>query len=403
MKFLPQVEVKIAAKLANQGFSLFQNLQKQQKKAIWRNVCFVSDEKIWASCSQFFDKFLYDLELAGIDYRVLILKDAQPDEKNLALLKKQNCDLMIALGSGVISDLCKFVSAQKKVPYIIFPSAPSMNGYLSKNASLLIAGHKKTVPATLPLAVFADLEILKTAPKNLIQAGIGDSLCFYSCWFDWLLSHFVLGTKFDEKSFKIAKNKIDFLIKNYSKFSLNDDKLLKILTEILLLSGAAMTMAQGSYPASQSEHLIAHAFEMKYPKKAHKIFHGLQIATTTLTSLKMQRELANKGLLQITKNEFSEKNLAKFFNKKIATSCKKEYLAKINFDEKKINNTLKSSWSKQQKILQKILFDEKTLKKILKHFKIKTSPKALDLSAQQYQDLVNNAKFIRNRFTCLDL
>lgn len=36
-----------------------------------------------------------------------------------------------------------------------------MNGYVSKNASIEINGHKKSLLATLPIAVFADLRILK--------------------------------------------------------------------------------------------------------------------------------------------------------------------------------------------------------------------------------------------------
>ena len=46
---------------------------------------------------------------------------------------------------------------------------------------------------------------------------------------------------------------------------------------------------------------------------------------------------------------------------------------------------------------------DKNLKKVLEHFKIKTSPGELGLTKIQYEDCVKMAKFIRNRFTCLDL
>jgi len=366
-------------------------------------VLFVSDEKIWQNCQKFFDK-----NFIKKTSKILLLKNPKPDEKNLKKISAslKNCDLIIGLGSGAINDLCKFTSAQEKVPYVIFASAASMNGYLSKNASITISGHKKTLPATLPIAVFCDLGILKAAPLELTKAGIGDSLCFYSCWFDWYLSKQILGTKFDKKPFSMLQSKMDFLIKNFQKFSINDEKFLKLLIEILLLSGQGMTSAGGSYPASQSEHLIAHAIEMKYPKIAQKILHGQMIAVTTLTSTKLQKKLLNKNLLvQSTENDGWKGEIEKFFGKKIAAQCEKEYQQKIlnETQREKINKNLQKNWSKIKSDLQKIHLDELHLRKIFSHFKIKTSAKSLGLSQQQYQGCVINAKFIRNRFTCLDL
>ena len=430
MNILPKIYVKIGKNLANKADSLLLALGFADAK-----ICVISDEKIWNNSAKFFGNKFAEM---GCD--ILILKDPRPDEKNLRLIENtvlnqkknprlikstlnkkllikgsldnsplikniigKNYDLIIGFGSGTINDLCKFSSFKTGVPYIIFASAPSMNGYLSRNASIVVRGHKKTLAATLPLAVYADLDILKSAPKSMIQAGIGDSLCFYSCWFDWLLSHLILGTKFNQKPFEILQKKMEFLIKNYQKFKLDDDKLLQILTEILLLSGTGMTLAAGSYPASQSEHLIGHAFEMKYPKKAHKIFHGLQIAVTTPTAVKLQEKMLAKNLLRLKKIEFPTKKIEKLFDKKIAAECKKEFCEKNNFDLDIVNKRLNQEWKNHRKILQKILLPEKTIQKILKHFQIQTSALALGLSAKQYQELINNAKFIRNRFTCLDL
>ncbi len=368
-----------------------------------RKILFVTDEKIWKNCQKFFPKnFLENLE------KNLILKNPKADEKNLKKIASaaKNCDLILALGSGVINDLCKFTSAQKNIPYAIFASAASMNGYLSKNASITISGHKKTLSATLPIAVFCDLKILKAAPLELTKAGIGDSLCFYSCWFDWYLSHKILGTKFDEKPFEILHKKMEFFVKNFRKFSIRDEEFLKILIEILMLSGQGMTMAGGSYPASQSEHMIAHAIEMKYPKLAEKNLHGAQIAVTSLTAARLQKNLLMLGstaelkflrssTLRVKDDEF----VVKFFGKKIAQECQKEYEQKLA----EISKAKKPNWLKLKKELQKIHLDESHLKEIFSHFKIKTTPRSLGLSNQQYQACVEYAKFTRNRFTCLDL
>lgn len=355
-------------------------------------ILFVTDKKIWQNCCEFFPRnFLQE------NAKNLFLENPKSDEKNLKKIAAalNGYDFILALGSGTINDLCKFTSAQKNIPYAIFASAASMNGYLSKNASITIAGHKKTLPATLPEAVFCDLRILKSAPLELIKAGIGDSLCFYSCWFDWYLSHRIFGTKFELKVFEMLREKMEFFVKNFRKFSLRDEEFLQLLIEILLLSGEGMTVAGGSYPASQSEHLIAHTIEMKYPKITKKKLHGELIAVTTLTSARLQKKLLGLSNLVVPSNDVA--NLNQFFGRKVSLQCKMEYAQKLMLKPKRID------WPKLKKELQKIHLDQLVLKEIFTHFKIKTSAKSLGLSNQQYQACVANAKFIRNRVTCLDL
>ncbi len=400
--FIPQdlmfKNVKISYGLAADALQMVSELGFKDKK-----ILFVSDEKIWINCQRFFGKNF--LEKIG---EVLLLKNPEADEKNLKKIaaRAKNCDLILGFGSGTISDLCKFTSAQTQIPYGIFASAASMNGYLSRNASITISGHKKTLPATLPIAVFCDLKILKSAPLALTKAGIGDAMCFYSCWFDWYLSHKILGTKFSKKPFEMLHEKMEFFVENFWKFSVRDEDFLKILIEILLLSGQGMTIAGGSYPASQSEHLIAHTLEMKFPKIAKKSLHGQKIAITSLTSAKLQKNLLEQDEFpQLGQFLATRVELEKFFGKKIADECKKEFEQKIlNAKEaSKINAKMEKSWKKIRKELQEIHFEESRLKAIFLHFKIKILPKSLALSNQQYQDCVAHAKFVRNRFTCLDL
>lgn len=400
-----------------------------------KNIIFISDEKIWKNCANFFSAdFLKKFN------KILLLKNPKADEKNLEKIAAQlkNIELIFALGSGAINDLCKMSSAQKNIPYAVCASAASMNGYLSKNASITIKNHKKTLPATLPKKVFCNLDILKNAPPELTKAGVGDVLCFYSCYFDWYLSHKILGTKFDEEALKISQKKIDFFIKNYQKFSLKDDDFLRLLIELLLISGYAMTMAGGSYPASQSEHMIAHTIEMKFPKIAQKLLHGQIIAVTSLTALKLQKALLSRfrskceiKLDEIFKEETTAgsaaaendarfgkfavsikgKKLSKFnrlapsnyavfdfFGAEVATQCFVEYEEKL-LAIKSAKNLDQKSWKK----LRKICMDEAVLKNIFKHFKIKISAKSLGLSSLEYQECVAFAKYSRNRFSCLDL
>lgn len=368
----------------------------------WEDVYFVSDQKIMRNSGQFLPKTLFN----KLQNR-LILKNPHADDQCVSLIKEKTSKsrLIIAFGSGVINDLCKISAKELGIEYVIIASAASMNGYVSKNASISIMGHKKTLPAICPSIVVADMDILKSAPKRLTKAGIGDSLCFYSCWFDWYLSHKILDSYFDEELLLMQKDKVDNLLKNYQKFSLADDKLFEILIDILLLSGWSMTLAGGSYPASQSEHLISHVMEMKYGNQLTNSLHGLQIALTSLMSAKIQEKLLLQEELTLQNTVFPYEELSVFFDSHIARQCQEQYQHKI-YDKhqlSEINKNLRHNWPEIRQKLQKIHLKDTILRDIFQHFDIRAYPSAYSLHKDEFLQSVKSAKFIRDRFTCLDL
>lgn len=367
-----------------------------------QKTIFISDQKIWNNCHKFFPNDF--LEKFSDN---LILENPKADDENIKKISQiaQNNQAILALGSGTINDLCKIAAKNLNIPYAIIASAPSMNGYLSQNASITISGHKKTLPATLPKQVFCNAKILNSAPENMKKAGIGDAMCFYSCHFDWYLSHLVLATKFDERPFLMLQEKMAFLVNNYQKFSLNDEEFLEILLEILLISGLGMTIVGGSYPASQSEHLISHILEMKYGSKLTNNLHGQQIAITTIFTAQKQEELLNlKQAPQINADDFNLEKMQQFLNKEIALECQKEY-AKKQFTAAQIadlNQNLQNNWPKFQKDLKRIYFPAAKITKIFDHFAINFNPQNLDILVEDFLECTKYAKFIRDRFTSLD-
>lgn len=48
------------------------------------------------------------------------------------------CDLIIGVGSGTINDIGKFISYKMKPPYIIIATAPSVDGFASDCAPLIV-------------------------------------------------------------------------------------------------------------------------------------------------------------------------------------------------------------------------------------------------------------------------
>lgn len=355
-----------------------------QKLFSGKNFLLVSDQNIYP---------LFESKISSD--KKLILSSPHADEKTVKeiMFHAKDAELIVGIGSGTINDLCKLASFNKKIPYTIFASAPSMNGYSSANASIMIDGHKKSLPAQLPIAIFADLEILQDAPERLIKSGIGDSLCFSTCHFDWLLSHLILNTKFNEEIFDLLKPYHQKLFSE--KFSIQN------LIENLIVSGLGMYITGGSYPASQSEHLIAHYLEMKYPNLSSKSFHGEQIAVTTLTAAEIQEKILKQENLQIESSKIDLNYLRKIFSdEETANHCLKELEAKIISKEQA--KILNQNWLEIRRKLKEVFVSKNDLEKLSDKFNLPKKPFDIFLDEEIYDEAIKNSYLIRNRFTCLD-
>ncbi|MFR3345544.1 MAG: iron-containing alcohol dehydrogenase [Anaerobutyricum sp.] len=104
----------------------------------------------------------------------------------------RDCDVIIAIGSGTLNDLCKFSSFQLGLDYMIFATAPSMDGFVSIGAALITDYVKTTYQAHVPLAVIGDTDILAAGSDGDDYClGLGDILGKYTCLLDWKMAHII--------------------------------------------------------------------------------------------------------------------------------------------------------------------------------------------------------------------
>ena len=160
------------------------------------NILIVADKNTFGAAGEKVEKALCGKNVKKIIFEgepVLI-----PNEDAIEAVRAEldNTDLIVGIGSGVIQDLCKYVSFFEKIPYMIVATAPSMDGYASDGAAMILKGMKETVAATLPRAIIADTEVLKDAPLEMIKAGYGDIVGKFSALCDWKLSTTVNGEYF---------------------------------------------------------------------------------------------------------------------------------------------------------------------------------------------------------------
>lgn len=188
-----------------------------------------------------------------------------PDERTLGRLVIEIGDdisLIVAAGSGTLNDLARFLSKKFKIPYLIAGTAPSMDGYASVVSPLIVDGTKVTYSGVYPRAIAADLDVLKTAPIEMIHAGYGDILGKMTALADWELSRRLNGEYYCETSVKLVHSAMQKCTDNAEGISERNEEAIGYLMEALILSGIAIGLAGTSRPASGSEHHLAHYWEV---------------------------------------------------------------------------------------------------------------------------------------------
>ena len=235
--------------------------------------------------------------LKGKDVREVIFDGKTvliPNEEAISRVNENidGIDMIIALGSGVIQDLCKYVSHFSKIPYVDVATAPSMDGYASDGAAMILGGMKETVKAGLPMAIIADVDILKNAPLDMIKAGYGDIIGKYSALCDWKLANIVNGEYLCDYIYNTTAEMIEKTRALANGLLQRDDESIAALMEALVVVGIMMSFAGSSRPASGSEHHLSHFFEIVGIVNGEEYFpHGIDVAYSTIVTASIREEL----------------------------------------------------------------------------------------------------------------
>jgi glycerol-1-phosphate dehydrogenase [NAD(P)+] len=347
--------------------------------------------------------------LAGVAAIVPVVLDGQPhaDAHAVEILRRAclHADALVAVGSGTINDLCKYSAAKDGKPYAVFATAPSMNGYASKNAAISIDGHKMSLPSVSPVGVFMDLAVLSAAPTRMIRAGLGDSLCRSTAQADWLLSHHLFGTPYRHAPFALLAEDEPALLDDPEALLQGDLDAMRALARTLILSGLGMTICDGSYPASQGEHLISHYIDMFAPAGREACFHGEQVAVATLTMARIQEEVLAAGTPHVRSGFIDRAELQRRFGAEIGASCWREFAAKqMSPDaEAKLERHLADDWDSIRDSVSRAMIPAERIRAVLRRAGCPTSPAQIGLSRAFYTTAVRNARFLRDRYTFLDL
>lgn len=244
------------------------------------------------------------LDQAGLAYHKRVFQTETPLVPNeyalgsvLAAMTSQD-DMLLAVGSGTLNDVTKYVSARTGVPYVIAATAPSMDGYASTVAPTILDGFKTTLPAVYPAAIVADVDILKDAPMPMLTAGFGDIIGKFTSLADWRLSHQLNGEYYCPEVAGVIEAAVETCAANAKALAQREPQAIRAVTEALILSGLAMGMVGVSRPASGAEHQMAHYWEMDALRRGEEHpLHGNAVGVGTVLAASLY-EMAAEYLPQ---------------------------------------------------------------------------------------------------------
>jgi glycerol-1-phosphate dehydrogenase [NAD(P)+] len=194
-------------------------------------------------------------------------------------------DALVAVGSGVINDLAKWLAWDAGIPYGVFATAASMNGYSSANVAATVKGVKSLVSGRAARVIAADPRVLAAAPHPLTTSGFGDLLAKPVSTADWIVNHELFDEPYSPTLLALVDRFESSVFATPEALAEGEEHAVRSLFEALVLSGCTMTLHGSSLPASGGEHVISHTLDMMSEADGtpHDL-HGRQVGIGTVVS-----------------------------------------------------------------------------------------------------------------------
>ncbi len=355
----------------------------------------------------------------GKDTQLICLKGTEiiADESTLIQVMLQSGEeerVFLAVGSGTITDITRYVSFVTRLPFISLPTAPSVDGYTSMNAPLVVRRIKETIKAHGPMAVFADLDILCQAPPLMIAAGFGDMLGKLTALADWQLSRLVMGEFYDNEIARRAGKALQSCIEHVDEIGSAECTGVRLLMEGLIETGLCMLKIGMSHPASGAEHHISHFWEMKLLQENRPaLLHGAKVGVATAIVAGYYQDLRQikpdqlstklaKSQLKDHKSEIAQIRSAFGSMADELIEVQRPYLSLTPSQFAEIKTRISDHWQEIQSAAATVP-SKAEVKRLLTRVHGPSEPADLGLSQDDIHKALANAHNLRSHFTILTL
>jgi glycerol-1-phosphate dehydrogenase [NAD(P)+] len=321
----------------------------------------------------------------------------------------------IAVGSGVINDLVKFAAFKLGRPYLCVPTAASMDGYSSAGAPLSEFGFKKTIPCRAPLAILADLGVIAAAPTEMSGWGYGDLAGKVPAGGDWIVADALGVEGIDDVAWPLVQGNLGGWLADPAAVRRGDADAVARLFEGLTLSGLAMEFHGTSRPASGADHQIAHMWEMEDLRhEGERVSHGACVAIGCLITLALYDWLLEQDLTALPVEEVvrsapsladKKAEIARLLDPSLGRRAVAETEAKhlCIVDHRARLGRVAQAWPELSARLGDHLMRAPEMTRLLAEAGAPTRSEDIGVSREHLRQTVRAARFIRSRYTVLDL
>ncbi|MDB6056326.1 MAG: 3-dehydroquinate synthase [Verrucomicrobiales bacterium] len=336
------------------------------------------------------------------------------DELEAAL--KAHDAVPVAVGSGSINDVSKLASHKVGRQYMSVGTAASMDGYTASGASITYNDSKQTFGCPAPLAVLADTEILRQAPREMTAAGYADLSAKLTAGADWILADALGIEALEPKAWQMAQAGLRDALGNPDAISNRDADATGRLVEALMLGGFSMQWSNTSRPASGAEHQFSHLWDMQHHTHNGKApSHGFKVGVATVTITALYEYLLTEPIDKLDVEaccakwpslaEFEKQIRTRYASENFVDKVVEEFRAKYPTTEvlRDRLNKLRAAWPQLREDLRQQLIPSAQLKSMLHTVGAPVEPEQIGITRSRLRDSFVQAWYIRRRFTVLDV
>ncbi len=384
-----------------------------------RPALLIADENTWAAAGAALQARLSAADIA-VEGHVLPAEPRPKASLELAEALRERIDdsetVPVAVGSGVLNDLVKYAAFQLARPYFCVATAASMDGYASAGAPLSDKGFKKTVACAPPRAILADLSVIAAAPKAMVGWGYGDLAGKVPAGGDWLIADALGIEPLDEVAWPLVQDNLRGWLSQPEALAAGDPAATADLFVGLTLSGLAMEFHGSSRPASGADHQVAHLWEMRgLQHEGQRVSHGACVSVGCIAVLRLYDWLLERDLAALDIEVLAARSAdleakaalidATFANPEIARRAKEETAAK-HLEPEALRERLArlaARWPTLRARLETHLLRAEEMQRMLTAAGAPTRASAIGLEVEDLCATILAARFIRSRYTLLDL
>ena len=298
------------------GSGIISNLPRYiEKRGLGKHCVLVADNITWNVAGEKVHNLLVSAGFTVVNCIIRRDTPMEPDERavgEVLLSMQPDTEFLVSVGSGSITDVTRVNAKRANLPMVCVGTAASMDGYTSSICPLTLRGVKIHRAGKCPEIILCDLEILKTAPMEMVASGVGDVLGKYIAKADWMIGNIINDEIYCPVCGQIVTDAVNKLVENMDEIRQRSETGMRILIEALLLSGMTIMVIGHTRAVASVEHNVAHYWEMmQLLRGKHPPMHGASVGVATLLVWPIFQRFAGEDLSKLDLHKIKENRISR--------------------------------------------------------------------------------------------